>query len=136
MSGGSLCYFFGDLLEHVGDFGDAELDGLVKDLANLFHDREWFLSGDTCEGEWNEARDSFKRKWFTEIGRQERIEEYLEKLRDDVMRSFGFGKHCGSCASWTPGSVSKYGRCALHPSCLMHRGENSCKNYLEKEVSD
>lgn len=60
MSGGSLNYFYNDLEDHVGDFGDKELDDLVKDLAELFHDREWFLSGDTGEGEWREDRDNFK----------------------------------------------------------------------------
>ena len=38
MSGGSLNYFYGQLEEHIGDFGDKELDELVKDLAELFHD--------------------------------------------------------------------------------------------------
>ena len=37
MSGGSLDYFSCQLEDHVGDFGDKELDELVKDLAALFH---------------------------------------------------------------------------------------------------
>ena len=36
MSGGSLNYFCYQLEEHIGDFGDKELDELVKDLAELF----------------------------------------------------------------------------------------------------
>lgn len=36
MSGGSLSYFYLQLQEHIGDFGDEELDDLVKDLADLF----------------------------------------------------------------------------------------------------
>lgn len=44
MSGGSLDYFYCQLEEHVGDFGDKELDELVNDLAELFHDREWILA--------------------------------------------------------------------------------------------
>ena len=76
MSGGSLGYFYNDLESHIGDFGDKELDELVKDLAKLFHDREWYLSSDTGEGAWNESRDRFKEKWFTAYGRQERIEKY------------------------------------------------------------
>ena len=48
MSGGHLNYFCHSLEEHIGDFGDRELDDLVKDLAELFHDREWYLSGDTA----------------------------------------------------------------------------------------
>lgn len=73
MSGGSLDYFYCQLQEHVGDFKDKELDDLVNDLAELFHDREWYLSGDTGEGNWNEARDNFKKKWFTETGRTARM---------------------------------------------------------------
>ena len=45
MSGGSLDYFYSQLNDHVGDFKDRELDELVSDLAELFHDREWYLSG-------------------------------------------------------------------------------------------
>ena len=65
MSGGRLDYFYSSLEDHVGDFGDKELDELVKDMANLFYEREWYLSGDTCAGDWNEARDKFKNKWFS-----------------------------------------------------------------------
>lgn len=35
MSGGSLDYFYTMLQDHVGDFGDKELDELVADLAEL-----------------------------------------------------------------------------------------------------
>ena len=89
MSGGSLNYFYNELGEHIGDFNDKELDELVKDLSKLFRDREWYLSGDTGEGTWNEARDSFKKKWFTDIGRHERITKYLDDIRTEVLESFG-----------------------------------------------
>ena len=46
MSGGSLNYFYSELEGHAGDFRDKELDDLVRDLAHLFHEREWFLSSD------------------------------------------------------------------------------------------
>lgn len=64
MSGGSLYYFYCDLEDHAGDFDDPELDDLVTDLAKLFHDREWYLSGDTSIKRWIESRDEFKKKWF------------------------------------------------------------------------
>ena len=70
MSGGSLDYFYCRLEDHIGDFNDKELDELVKDLAQLFHDIEWYLSGDYGEGTWNEARDNFKKKWFGQGARQ------------------------------------------------------------------
>lgn len=135
MSGGSLNYFYNDLESHVGDFGDKELDELVKDLAQLFHDREWYLSSDTCEGAWSEARDAFKEKWFTANGRQERIEKYLADLRDEVLKSFGMSdQYCINCAHFTPDerkNYSKYGHCSFHKSCLMHIKE-SCEKFCHK----
>lgn len=132
MSGGSLGYFYSDLDSHVGDFGDMELDELVKDLAQLFHDREWFLSSDTCEGTWNEARDAFKKKWFTDAGRKERIEKYLDKIKDEVLVSFGMSdKYCKNCKHWTQDkreNYEKYGNCEFQTSCLMHRSE-SCYQF-------
>lgn len=130
MSGGSLGYFYNDLESHIGDFGDAELDDLVKDLAQLFHDREWFLSADTCEGTWNEARDAFKAKWFTQTGRQERIEQYLDELREKVLKTFGLSKkYCMNCQSFTPKKGDlPYGCCEYEKNCLMHRAE-SCDRF-------
>ena len=129
MSGGSLNYFCYDLESHIGDFKDRELDDLVKDLAELFHEKEWCLSGDTCEGVWREARDKFKKKWFTEYGREERIEGYFKKLAAEMFDSLGFGTYCRDCKEWTPqGKGSDYGTCTYQKHCLMHRGEY-CDNY-------
>lgn len=133
MSGGSLGYFYGILEDHVGDFGDRELDDLVKDLAELFHDREWYLSADTGIGSWNEARDEFKEKWFTELGRTERIERYLEELSDEVRTSFGISKkYCKNCKHWTKRDDNIYGDCTFHEHCLMHRSE-SCHRFEKSE---
>lgn len=134
MSGGSLCYFYSTLQEHVGDFGDLELDDLVKDLAELFHDREWYLSADTGIGDWREARDAFKGKWFTEHGRQERIEKYISAITDEVRESFGMnGRRCVSCAHWTKKKDDgRYGWCDFEKHCLMHRSE-SCEKYEKRE---
>ena len=134
MSGGSLNYFYSDLKSHIGDFGDRELDDLVKDLAELFHDREWYLSSDTCEGSWNEARDAFKKKWFTEAGRSGRIEKYLEDIKAEVLKSLGLtDNYCKNCSMWTSEHVkgSPYGVCSITKHCLMHRYE-SCENFSRK----
>ena len=131
MSGGSLNYFYGMLQDHIGDFGDKELDELVKDLANLFHDREWYLSADTGEGDWNEARDAFKSKWFTEHGRQDRIEKYLAEIAESVRKSFGISeRYCKNCKHWTAekGHDQRYGKCDYETCCLYHRGE-SCEKW-------
>lgn len=131
MSGGSLDYFYGQLNDHVGDFKDKELDELVLDLAQLFHDREWYLSGDTGKGSWNEARDNFKRKWFTEIGRQERIEKYLDELKIEVLQSFGIAhKYCQDCKNWTK-EGEYYGRCSFVKGCCFHKCE-TCEKWEKK----
>lgn len=134
MSGGSLDYFYCLLQEHVGDFGDRELDELVKDLAGLFHDREWYLSGDTNKGYWVEARDAFKAKWLTGDCRQERIEAYLDQIRNEVLDSFGVSnRYCKNCRHWTRDERDNYecyGNCDLVKGCLMHRSE-SCEKFEE-----
>ena len=139
MSGGSLNYFYGDLENHIGDFGDRELDDLVKDLARLFHDREWFLSSDTGEGSWNEARDAFKAKWFGDGTRQERIEQYLDEIKAEVMAQFGVSnRYCKNCKNWTQDkrdNYEKYGDCSRKKNVLMHRSE-SCDKFEEKEEDD
>lgn len=132
MSGGSLNYFYSELESHIGDFGDRELDDLVKDMAELFHDREWFLSCDTCEGNWVESRDAFKKKWFTDHGRQERIEKYLDAIRDEVLKSFGMSdKYCLNCGNWTAEDEPPYGSCRFLKSCVMHQYE-SCDRFVKK----
>lgn len=137
MSGGSLDYFYGSLEDHVGDFKDKELDDLVKDLAELFHDREWYLSSDTCEGAWNESRDKFKKKWFTSAGRKARIEKYLDDIKDDVMKSLGMSdNYCKNCKHWTKDDdrSSHYGWCDLVSGCMYHRCE-SCDSFSRRDES-
>ena len=136
MSGGSLNYFYCQLDEHSNDFGDKELKDLVEDLAELFHDREWYLSGDTGIGDWNEARDEFKQKWFTTHGREERIEKYLAEFANEVRQTFGMSKeYCKYCAHWKAKDdiySGRYGDCDFHKTCLMHRSE-SCEKWEQKD---
>lgn len=120
MSGGSLDYFYCQLQEHVGDFKDKELDDLVNDLAALFHDREWYLSGDIGPGGWNEARDNFKKKWFSESAREERIEKYLDEVKAELLRSFGVQhNYCKDCRHWTQ-QTENYGKCEFAVGYLNH----------------
>ena len=128
MSGGSLDYFYCQLQDHIGDFGDKELDELVKDLAELFHDREWYLSADYGIGDWNQARDNFKKKWFTKEGRKARIDKYLSDFTEEIRKSFGISaKYCDSCKNWSrkdgEGCSGKYGVCTYSYSCLMHEND-------------
>lgn len=135
MSGGALNYFCHHLEEHVGDFGDAELDNLVKDLAHLFHIREWYLSGDMSEGEWNRNRDEFKVKWLTAEGRQERIKSYLDACVEEMrcLVDVSCRRYCLSCTHWNKSPrVNGYGKCDYQSSCLTHGYENACEKYEKK----
>lgn len=134
MSGGSLNYFYSELESHVDDLGDRELNDLVKDLVTLFHDREWFLSSDTCEGSWVESRDAFKKKWFGDGSRPERIKKYLDDIRNEVLAEFGVSdRYCKNCKRWTEekGDDSPYGNCDITSGCLMHRSE-TCDKFLKR----
>ena len=135
MSGGRLNYFYTELQDHVGDFGDKELDELVSDLAKLFRDREWYLSDDTGVGEWNEERDAFKAKWFKEGARQERIERYLDEFCDEISKSFGISnKYCKTCKHWSKNTEydGKYSACKYKTGCIMHRSD-SCNRWEPNE---
>lgn len=136
MSGGSLNYFYSELECHEKDLGDKELDELVHDLAKLFHDREWYLSADTCEGAWNEARDKFKAKWFTEHGRQERIEQYLAEIADEVRMTLGIStKYCRDCKHWTQEKDLEYGQCEFAHGYLNHSHETcDCGKFEERNA--
>jgi len=138
MSGGSLDYFYCILQDHDKDFGDKELNELVSDLAKLFHDREWFLSGDTGEGSWNEARDNFKAKWFTEHGRQERIEKYLAEFAEEVRQTFGMSKrYCKNCKHWsTVEGYKTHGRCELDTRYMTHPSDSCDKDSFEEKEHD
>lgn len=133
MSGGSLGYFYNSLMEHVGDFGDVELDDLVKDLAKLFHAREWFLSSDTGEGDWCEARSKFKAKWFCKDSRDERFRRYIDEAAEKLRDEFGLNDHkrCETCKHWTP-KRNSYGECELETAYRTHRNI-VCKKWEKKE---
>ena len=137
MSGGSLDYFYSSLEDKVGCFKDKELDDLVKDLAKLFYEYEWYMSGDTNKGIWTEARNAFKKKWFGENSRQERVEQYLEEIKHEVLDSFGLSnRYCKNCKYWEPEEDGKYGDCkepeSPYKHCLMHRSEG-CEKFEELE---
>lgn len=92
--------------------------------------------GDTGEGSWRETRDKFKAKWFTELGRKDRIEKYLRQMASEVFDSFGFGYYCRDCVEWTPKDNSLYyGKCNLNKNCLVHRGDY-CDKFEEKRKQD
>lgn len=135
MSGGSLNYFYSQLEEHRNDLGDKELNELVKDLAKLFHDREWYLSSDTGEGSWNESRDKFKKKWFTTEGHKETVVKIMNDIQNEVYTSFGIAsRYCKDCDHFVAETSkdSSYGDCPYNPYCKVHTHE-TCENWSEKK---
>ncbi len=88
MSGGShnyVCYSIEDNL--CGQMKDIELNDLIKDIANLAHELEWYESGDISKDYYTEAVKAFKDKWF-KSDRNERLMKYIdeetERLRKDL----------------------------------------------------
>lgn len=136
MSGGSMNYFYLGLEEHQNRLGDRELNDLVHDLAKVFHDREWFESGDISEGEYNKTVMDFKDKWFTDGGTNERREKYIqdaiEELRNDLCMSLSY---CKDCAKWTRHEqYENYGKCEKEKTCLTHGYERPCPDFKKREV--
>ena len=84
MSGGShnyICYRIEEDL--VGQMEDKELDDLMRDIADLAHDLEWYHSADTSRDDYRESVRKFKDKWFKQ-SREERLKGYVDEAIDDV----------------------------------------------------
>lgn len=96
MSGGSMDYLYYKIEEEaVGRMGDAELNELMKDVAKLVREAEWWESGDTCEATYRQFVAVFKRKWFGKTAhRSERlarlIDEKLDQVRKECRQMIGF----------------------------------------------
>lgn len=133
MSGGSMNYFFVQLEEYAPYLKDKELVELAEDMARLFHDREWYDSGDIGEGGWNRSVAEFKKKWFTEP-REERLERYIDEAVSDLKVSLGIGNFCKDCALFTPQDDGYYGRCPHQTNVLVHGYEKPCGLFDARKV--
>ena len=96
MSGGSHNYVCYDIEEQLcGKMHDLELDELMKDIAELAHDLEWWDSADHSEEVYRETVCEFKRKWF-QSSREQRLKAYvdqaLEKQRAELYSLIGIKK--------------------------------------------
>lgn len=84
MSGGShnyICYRIEEDL--VGQMEDRELDDLMRDIATLAHDLEWYHSSDIGDDDYFKTVKEFKQKWF-KGNREERLKRYIDEALDDV----------------------------------------------------
>lgn len=86
MSGGSHNYISYDIEELlVGKMFDPVLDELMKDVADLVHDLEWWQSSDTIEEVYRETVAKFKRKWLTKDGYSEEVKRIIaERMQDNI----------------------------------------------------
>ena len=83
MSGGYLDYICYELNDIVDRINDREIKDLIKDLADLLHDYEWWQSGDYGSETYYKKLDEFKAKWFGD-NRNERLKDYLNTALDEV----------------------------------------------------
>ena len=93
MSGGSYDYMYSRVEEeYVDRMFDSQLSTMMKDLADLLHDLEWWQSSDTGEDTYRMAVTEFKKKWFkqTKIDVQKQIESEFEKTKNELMKEFKY----------------------------------------------
>ena len=78
MSGGSMDYICYRIADYASDLCDKEMTELATDMADIFHDAEWWHSSDTCEETYRESVAKFKAKWFG-TSRQDRLIGYINE---------------------------------------------------------
>lgn len=83
MSGGYLDYICFKLEDITDRIDDKEIKDLIKDLADLLHDYEWWQSGDYGSETYYKKLDKFKDKWFGN-NRNERLKDYLNTILDEA----------------------------------------------------
>lgn len=77
MSGGSFDYGYTRIeYDYAGYMQDREMDDLMKDVAEVMHDLEWWQSGDIGEENYRETIKKFKQKWFKQSNNK-RIKKYI-----------------------------------------------------------
>lgn len=86
MSGGSMGYLYYKVEDAADCFEDKELRDLVKDLAKLLHDLEWYKSGDYGKEDYLESLNEFKHKWFA-MDRNERLKKYIDETCEEFVNT-------------------------------------------------
>ena len=72
-------------------FEDREISELVWDVLKLIHTYDYYQSRDTGEESYLRAKDTFKRKWFSNRGVRVRhiVDSSIEELREELYKTFG-----------------------------------------------
>lgn len=108
MSGGRFNYYDSSLMTELfpcswssenkrllreNPYEDQEISELMYDLLQLTHDLDWYLSCDTSEPTYLEAKRKFKEKWFGKGGRKkvltELINQVFEEAKKDCLKMIG-----------------------------------------------
>ena len=84
MSGGSMNYVCYSIEDQALYLEDRELIDIAKDFAKLFHDAEWWHSGDIGEKDYRETVKWFKDKWLRNGKVDERLQGYINQIFDDA----------------------------------------------------
>ena len=85
MSGGSFDYHCFTLEQYyVGKMQDIELNKMIKDLAKVLHDLEWWQSDDISEEEYRETVRKFKNKWFGK--RDDTSKECVKEILENALK--------------------------------------------------
>lgn len=82
---------FGWCNGHTNVFEDREISELVWDVLDLIHDFDWYASGDTGEAAWLEAKNTFKKKWFSNnrgLRVRRIIDEALQETKEELYKTF------------------------------------------------
>ena len=89
MSGGSYNYIFTNIeYDLVGRMYDTELNEMMKDLVEVLHDLEWWISGDIGEERYRETVTKFKSKWFKrrKCDIESLVNEEFEKKKAELLK--------------------------------------------------
>lgn len=93
MSGGSYNYGYSTVeYTYVGEMKDTELNEMMKDLVEVLHDLEWWISGDIGEEQYRETVTKFKSKWFKrrKCDIEELVNEEFEKKKQELLKELEY----------------------------------------------
>ncbi len=131
-------YLYSRIEDNADQIPHREIRELAKDFANLMHDLEWYLSGDSGQGNWIESLHKFREKWLRS-GRGERLRGYVDDMvesnKKELLELIGEATYCKDCRHLSPCEYESYGKCELHRGYLDHRYTPSCEEYESKECS-
>ena len=85
MSGGCYEYFYIKLQDFENEMQDREMNDLVVDLSEVFHDLEWWQSGDSSEAVYREQVKKFKDKWLHQSA-ESRIANYIDEELEETRK--------------------------------------------------